>query len=187
LRPSRSLSSLSPWTIRSPRFTCVSELKAPPALAHRLARELYLFACHDTLHLLCCPGCEDSATKNPPSAGSAGSGMDQMRRRQNAITPPSRAAKSPARITTQRAQPPKARTSGADALSGNDAYNATMMTNPCAASSNEGRAYSAQSHASSRQVSERRKCGPPHRRPHLRSRPCAPRGQTSGGIYRASR
>ena len=36
LRPSFSSSSLSPWTMRSPRWTLVSLLKAPPTFTHRL-------------------------------------------------------------------------------------------------------------------------------------------------------
>src|SRR5690349_8167108 len=34
--------------MRSPRFTRLSELKAPPALAHRLGAERLMLACHDT-------------------------------------------------------------------------------------------------------------------------------------------
>lgn len=35
LRPNFSISSLSPWTERSPRLTRASLLKSPPAFAHR--------------------------------------------------------------------------------------------------------------------------------------------------------
>src|ERR1700744_4220770 len=35
--------------MRAPRFTCVSELKAVPALAHRFAREDVILACHGIL------------------------------------------------------------------------------------------------------------------------------------------
>ena len=44
LRLSFSTSSLPPCTIRTPRFTCVSGLKAPPAPAHRLV----IVRFHDT-------------------------------------------------------------------------------------------------------------------------------------------
>lgn len=46
MRPSFSTSSLSPWTMRSPRFTRVSELKAAPTLAHRLERQRVIVASH---------------------------------------------------------------------------------------------------------------------------------------------
>ena len=47
MRPSFSISSLSPCTMRRPRLTRVSELKSPPALAHRLVAEEITLACHD--------------------------------------------------------------------------------------------------------------------------------------------
>ena len=61
MRPSFSINSLSPCTTRSPRLTWVSELKAPPALAHRPSRDLFSLACHDILLLLFerWSGCED--------------------------------------------------------------------------------------------------------------------------------
>ncbi len=48
-RPSFSTNSLSPWTIRRPRLTRLSELKACPAFAHCLGREIYKFAGHNSL------------------------------------------------------------------------------------------------------------------------------------------
>ena len=61
MRPSFSTSSLSPCTRRSPRLTCVSELKAPPALAHRLMRPVVSLAYHDILLFVLdrWSGCED--------------------------------------------------------------------------------------------------------------------------------
>ena len=50
MRPSFSMSSLSPCTTRSPRFTCASELKPPPALAHGFESNLILHPFHLLLH-----------------------------------------------------------------------------------------------------------------------------------------
>ena len=48
MRPSLSISSLSPWTNLWPRLTRASELKSPPALAHRLAGDRLVLRWHDT-------------------------------------------------------------------------------------------------------------------------------------------
>jgi hypothetical protein len=47
-RPSFSINSLSFPTLRAPRLTWVSELKALPALAHRLAGKILILPSHGT-------------------------------------------------------------------------------------------------------------------------------------------
>lgn len=82
--------------MRSPRLTCVSELKAPPALAHRLSRPAIPFACHDVLLLSLdrWSGCED-LNLGPPGSEPGTLNRTELHPVKIALAPAARKRKNP--------------------------------------------------------------------------------------------